>query len=229
MFNNLINLFFPKVCYACHNLLSDNENGICTVCRHELPVTNYHLEDENPVLKTFYGRVKLEHAASLLLFYKKGMVQQLLHNLKYRGHEKIGTLLGQWLGHELEKSKQFNDIEVVIPVPLHKSKLRKRGYNQVTKFAQELAASLDAEYIDNVLVKSTPTKTQVFKKRFARWDASNAVFTLQNAELIQGKHILLVDDIITTGATIESCVNTLLDHQNNKDIKISIATMAIAS
>lgn len=226
MFKNLINLFFPEVCYACNNMLSDNENGICTICRHELPITNYHLETDNPVEKVFYGRVKLENATSLLLFQKKGMVQQLLHNLKYRGHEEIGEILGQWLGHELKNSSKFKDIDLVIPVPLHKSKQRKRGYNQVSKFAQELAKALDAKYIDNVLVKTIPTHTQVFKTRFARWDESKAIFNVQNSELIKAKHILLVDDIITTGATIESCSNALLNH--NKDIKISVATMAIA-
>ena len=228
MFKNIINLFFPLTCYACNNVLSDNEQGICTVCRHELPITNYHLEKENPVEKVFYGRVKLEYATALLLFQKKGMVQHLLHNLKYKGHEEIGVILGKWLGHELEKSNQFKDIDVVIPVPLHKSKLRKRGYNQVAKFAQELANSLNIDYIDNVLVKTTSTKTQVFKKRFARWDDSKAIFNIQNSKQIEGKHILLVDDIITTGATIESCVNTLLNHSHNKEIKISVATMAIA-
>jgi len=228
MFKNIINLFFPETCFACNTLLSDNEKGICTVCRHELPITNYHLETENPVAKVFYGRVKLEAATALLLFQKKGMVQHLLHNLKYKGHEEIGVILGKWLGHELKKSNQFGDIDVIIPVPLHKSKLRKRGYNQVAKFAQELANSLNAVYIDNVLVKTAITKTQVFKKRFARWDASKAIFNIQNPKLIEGKHILLVDDIITTGSTIESCYNALLNHSYNEGIKISVATMAIA-
>ena len=228
MFKNLINLFFPKICYACNNVLSDNEKGICTVCRHELPITNYHLEKENPVEKVFYGRVKLEYATALLLFQKKGMVQHLLHNLKYKGHEEIGVILGKWLGFELINSNQFKGIDMVIPVPLHKSKLRKRGYNQVEKFAKELANSLNVSYIDNVLVKTTPTKTQVFKNRFARWDDSKAIFNIQNPKLIEGKHILLVDDIITTGATIESCANALLNHTYNKGVKISVATMAIA-
>ena len=228
MFNTIINLFFPKTCYACNYVLTDNENGICTECRHELPITNYHFDKENPVTKVFYGRVKLESATALLLFQKKGMVQRLLHNLKYKRHEEIGVILGKWLGYEIKKSNQFKGIDMVIPVPLHKSKLRKRGYNQVTKFAIELANSINADYIDNVLVKTNSTKTQVFKKRFARWNDSKAIFNIQNPELIEGKHILLVDDIITTGATIESCANELLNHSYNKDIKISVATMAIA-
>lgn len=225
MFNAILNLFFPKVCYACSHLLTDNEHHICTSCRHNLPVTNFHFENNNTVEKVFYGRVKIEQATALLKFEKKGIVQQLLHNLKYRGHEIIGEVLGKWLGNELKTIEAYNNIDVVIPVPLHKNKLRKRGYNQVAKFGIEISKALDATYIDNVLIKTTATKTQVFKKRISRWNNANEIFTITNTALIEGKHILLVDDIITTGATIEACVNMLTKAKN---IKISVATMAIA-
>ena len=184
MFKNLINLFFPKICYACNNVLSDNEKGICTVCRHELPITNYHLEKENPVEKVFYGRVKLEYATALLLFQKKGMVQHLLHNLKYKGHEDISLFLGKWLGHELASVEPYKLIDVVIPVPLHKKKLRQRGYNQVAKFGSEIATALNAKYIDNVLLKTTNTKTQVFKNRIARWNSNNENFSIEEATFV---------------------------------------------
>ena len=225
MFNTILNLFFPKVCYACSHLLTDNELHFCTNCRHNLPVTNYHFENNNSVEKVFYGRVNLEQATTLLRFQKKGIVQHLLHNLKYRGHETISEVLGEWLGNELKTVEAYNNIDVVIPVPLHKYRLRKRGYNQVAKFGIEIAKALNAEYIDNVLIKITATKTQVFKKRISRWNNSNELFTVTNKNLIVGKHILLVDDIITTGATIEACVNMLNKARN---IKISVATMAIA-
>jgi ComF family protein len=225
MVKNLLNLFFPKVCYACNNLLGDNEKHICITCRHNLPVTNYHFENNKAIKKVLYGRAKLELGTSLLKFEKKGIVQHLLHNLKYKGYETIGEVLGKWLGNELRTIEAYNTIDVIIPVPLHKRKLRKRGYNQVEKFGVEIAKALDVEYINTVLLKTTTTKTQVFKKRIARWDNSNEVFTMQNESLIEGKHILLVDDIITTGATIESCTNILLKAKN---IKISVVTMAIA-
>jgi ComF family protein len=225
MVKNLLNLFFPKVCYACNNLLGDNEKHICITCRHNLPVTNYHFENNKAIKKVLYGRAKLELGTALLKFEKKGIVQHLLHNLKYKGYETIGEVLGKWLGNELRTIEAYNTIDVIIPVPLHKRKLRKRGYNQVEKFGVEIAKALDVEYIDTVLLKTTTTKTQVFKKRIARWDNSNEVFTMQNESLIEGKHILLVDDIITTGATIESCTNILLKAKN---IKISVVTMAIA-
>jgi len=225
MIKNLLNLFFPKICYACSDLLNDNELHICTSCRHQLPVTNFHFDEDKTVEKVFYGRVKIEKATALLKFQKKGRVQHLLHNLKYKGHETIGQFLGAWLGQELSDTKDYGTIDVVIPVPLHKNKLRKRGYNQVSKFGEEIANALETDFEENVLVKKTATATQVFKKRFARWHDSDENFSLQNADLISGKHILLVDDIITTGATIEACSNIL---QKAKNVKISIAAMAIA-
>lgn len=225
MIKNLLNLFFPKLCYACIDLLSDNEKHLCTSCRHSLPVTNAHFENENLVEKVFYGRVKIENATALLKFQKKGRVQHLLHNLKYKGQEKIGDVLGRWLGHELKESKAFESIDLVIPVPIHKKKLRKRGYNQVTKFGQAIAQALNTSFSEQILLKSTATSTQVFKKRLARWNNNEEIFTLQKDTSLSGKHILLVDDIITTGATVEACANIL---QKHGDVKISVATMAIA-
>ncbi len=222
---NLLNLFFPKVCYACTTLLADNERHICTVCRHGLPVTNYHFEDNDTVKKILYGRQKIEEATALLKFHKRGIVQQLLHNLKYKGHDVISEVLGEWLGNELKSVEKYKAVDLVIPVPLHKRKLRKRGYNQVAKFGHEIAKALNVPYLDNVLIKTSTTKTQVFKKRIARWNNFEEVFTIKNLDLIKGKHILLVDDIITTGATMEACANVLNKAEN---IKISIATMAIA-
>lgn len=225
MLQSVINLFFPKVCYACHDLLNDNEQDICTDCRNNLPVTNFHFNDDDTVLKVFYGRVKIEHATALLRFEKKGMVQQLIHGLKYKGQEEIGVFLGDWLGGELKTVQAYEDIDVVIPVPLHKKKLKKRGYNQVSKFGQQIAAALNVPYIDQVLLKETNTESQVLKKRLARWNDNNELFTLQNKNTIANKHILLVDDLITTGATMEACI-TILNQAEN--IKISVASMAIA-
>ena len=153
MFQNLINLFFPNVCLSCNHELLDNEIYICTNCRHDLPVTNYHLDGSDQVKKAFYGRVKLENASALLRFQKKGIVQQLMHNLKYKGHQEIGTFLGAWLGDELKNIVDYKDIDLVIPVPLHKIKRRKRGYNQVTLFSKEIANCMNIESLTSVLVK----------------------------------------------------------------------------
>ena len=225
MIKNLINIFFPKVCFGCSDFLGDNEKYVCTRCRHELPVTNFHLDDKEAVKKVLYGRVKLENAAALFRFEKKGVVQQLLHKLKYKGYEEIGVFFGEWLGTELAENQSYKDIDLVISVPLHKRKLKKRGYNQVDKFAMAIANALDVPFYCNVLEKSLSTNTQVFKKRIARWNERDEVFKLVDFNLIKNKHVLLCDDIITTGATIEACTNELLKAAN---VKISLATMAIA-
>lgn len=222
---DIFNLFFPKVCEACNSLLRDNEDTICTYCRHDLPVTNFHFNNADTVKKVLYGRVRLELATALFYFSKKGIVQQLIHNLKYRGHENIGTVLGKWLGNELAVCKAYETIDVVVPVPLHKKRLRKRGYNQVTRFGKEIAKALNVAYEDKVLQRVEPSQTQVFKNRLLRSSTTDSVFIVENIALLKHKHILLVDDIITTGATVEACSNVL---QTIDGIKISLATMAIA-
>ncbi|QFZ54165.1 ComF family protein [Oceanihabitans sp. IOP_32] len=225
MFKAVVNLFFPKVCYACLNILDDYANTICIDCRHHLPVTNFHFEHNDTIKKVLYGRAKIENGTALFRFEKKGLVQQLIHGLKYKGYENIGFFLGNWLGGELKTITHYSSVDIVIPVPLHKNKLRKRGFNQVTKFGQQIAIALHTDYSEDVLVKITNTKSQVNKKRFARWSSHEELFALQNPSIIKNKHILLVDDIITTGATLEACIAVLNQAQN---VKISIATMAIA-
>lgn len=225
MFKALINLFFPKVCYACLNVLADNQNTICTSCRHTLPITNFHFNNDDTVAKALYGRAKIEQGTALFRFEKKGPVQQLIHGLKYRGYENIGLVLGNWLGGELKTIPEYQNIDMVIPVPLHKKKLKKRGYNQVAKFGQQIAQQLGASYSDDILLKVSNTKSQTTKQRFARWQDSNTLFTLNNPASINNKHILLVDDIITTGATMEACIKILIQANN---VKVSLACMAIA-
>jgi len=224
MLSSLVNLFFPKTCYACDAILIDNEPDLCVECRHELPLTNYHFERPETVKKIFYGRVDLEAATALCYFHKSGKVQQLLHHLKYKGKEDIGRVFGNWLGAELLDSPYFKTIDVVIPVPIHSKKLTQRGYNQSALFAQQIAKVLNASYVDDVLLKSVNTKTQVFQSREARFQSVAHSFYAQNLNTIEHKHILLVDDIITTGATIEACALVL--NPENKS-RLSVATIAI--
>jgi len=224
MFHDFINLLYPSVCHICDTELLKNEKILCTSCLHDLPVTSYHLDNENPVKKVFYGRVKIMKATALLHFRKKAGVQQLIHDLKYRGHREIGTYFGQWLGEELADSDWMNTIDAIIPVPLHKSKLKQRGYNQVEDFGKELAKYLNAEYLDDVLIKTSSSQTQTLKDRLSRSGKLNETLLVQNSEKIKGKHLLLVDDLVTTGATLEACAQKLYE---TSELKISIATIAI--
>jgi len=224
MFHDFVNLLYPTVCHICESELLKNEQILCTSCLHDLPVTRYHLDNENPVKKVFYGRVKIEKATSLLHFRKKSGVQHLIHDLKYRGHREIGTYLGKWLGEELAESQDYNSIDVVIPVPLHKSRLKERGYNQVEDFGKEIAAYLNADYRDDVLLKISSSKTQTLKDRLSRWGKLEENLLIQNFKEIENKHILIVDDLVTTGSTLEACAHKLMEIEG---IKLSIATMAI--
>ena len=160
MFNYIIDLFFPKVCAGCHTILITNETVFCTNCRHEMPLTQYHLDPKNEAVKKFYGKIDIEHASALLYFNKKGIVQELIHNLKYKGHEEIGTVLGNWYVEDLKEFILETPFDIVIPVPLHPKKFRERGYNQVTTFGKALAKGLNINYNDTVLYRKKYSKTQ---------------------------------------------------------------------
>lgn len=225
MLQSLQDLFFPQSCKSCSKHLRHYEHFICTNCRHHLPLTNFHKNNDNTIQKLFYGRLNLVNATSLFHFEKRGGVQQLMHNLKYRGDQKISSFLGEWLGHELALDKNYQDIDIVVPVPIHPKKKRTRGYNQVDGFAKAIATHLNASYESTILTKSKNTKTQVFKGRYTRSDEVFEAFSVLNTSYHNGSHILLVDDILTTGATIEACAIQLLKIPN---IKLSVAVMAIA-
>lgn len=220
----MLNLLFPKICNGCKTALISSEKILCTQCRHDLPLVCHHRNNDNSMKNIFYGRFPLEQATAVIQFQKKGISQELLHNLKYRGQSKISSFFGNWLGEELKDHNHYKQVEMVIPVPLHKRKRRKRGYNQVEGFGKELAKALGVPYRDDILLKISQTKSQVFKKRLTRIQ-SEEIFAIRNAEALKSKHILLVDDIVTTGATLESCAAHLLNETN---AKLSIATIAIA-
>lgn len=225
-FKALKNLFFPPICNGCKHNLSDNEYFLCTQCRHKLPVTNFHLNNDDYVKKVFYGRAKIVAATALLRFEKKGLVQHLLHQLKYGNNESISTFFGEWLGEELSNCKDYQVIDCVIPVPLHFKKKKLRGYNQVSQFGQKIAEALKIKSHEGNLIKTYDnTKSQARKSRQERWTEINGSFNLKNPESLKNRHILLVDDIITTGNTLEACILALHKAEN---IKISIATIAIA-
>jgi ComF family protein len=221
--NDIFNLFYPERCSICENQLVKGEKTICVSCISELPVTNFCNLKNNSVETSFYGRILVEEATSLFYFHKEGKVQKLIHQLKYKGDQQIGTVLGDWLGENMLESDRFKDIDCIIAVPLHPKKLKKRGYNQLTKFGQILSDKLQIPMIEAVLVKVSVSQTQTKKSRFDRSINVDEKFELSDNRILANKHILLIDDIITTGATLEACSIALLHSEN---IKISIATMA---
>ncbi len=220
----MLNLLFPKVCNGCKTILLNTEKVICTQCRHSLPIISHHNSESDSMKQVFYGKFLVENATALIKFQKRGITQELLHNLKYRGKQNISSFFGKWLGEELADYPNYQNIDLVIPVPLHKQKLKKRGYNQVEGFGIEIAKALKIPYNDTILIKESKTKSQVFKQRLTRFQ-SEEIFKINHPELINNKHILLVDDIVTTGATLENCALQIF---KSDQVKLSIATIAIA-
>ena len=225
MFESIINLFFPKVCSGCNSFLLSNENVICTVCRHDIPLTNHHLNPENDAFKKFYGRIPVLHTSALFYFHKKGIVQELIHNLKYKGHEEIGKILGEWYAEDLKNIELLHSADEIIPVPLHRRKLKERGYNQVTAFGKALSSSLNLNYNESLLIRNVYSKTQSKKNLLGRTEGIEIIFDVSFTEKDHNKHFLLIDDVITTGATLEACSRALLKIPG---AKISIICMAMA-
>lgn len=225
MYKYLINLLFPKLCIGCEVQLITNEHFLCVNCLHSIPCTNLHSVNGTMIVDLFYGSICLEQATALFFYHKKGMVQKLIHQLKYKNQEKISSYLGNWLGDDLIACNSYQDIDVVIPVPLHNKKLRSRGYNQVTGFGEAIAHKLGASFIENILIRAINTHTQTKKNRWTRWKNVDTIFMLDeiNIDQLKGKHILLVDDVITTGATIKACSKEILSIPN---VKLSVAVMA---
>jgi len=222
---DFVSLLFPELCAACRESLMANEHLICTGCRYNLPFTNFHLQPDNIVAQQFWGKIPLEAAYTLFYFTKGGKIQNLLHQFKYRGMKQIGNLLGNIAGGQLIKNEVFNSVDLIIPVPLHKKRMLQRGYNQSACFAEGLSEKLNALVEDNNLVRQIATETQTHKSRFARFENMKEVFTVINSEKLMNKHVLLVDDVITTGSTLEACGSQLLKIHG---LKLSIATIAYA-
>lgn len=204
MFTELLHLFFPRLCPSCGNALHRKEKVICFSCRYRLPRTNFHLYSDNPVARLFWGRIQLSGAAAFFYFRKEGRVQRLLHALKYKGEEELGKELGRMYGRDLRKS-DFANTDVIVPVPLHPEKLRLRGYNQSALFGHGLSETMGIPMEETALEKLENTSTQTRKTRYQRWENVEAAYGVLQQDLLGGKRILLVDDVVTTGATLESC------------------------
>lgn len=225
-FADFVALIFPDLCQACTKSLYRNEEIICADCLHQLPYTNFHLHADNAVAQSFWGRVLVESASAMLYFTKGSRVQNLLHQLKYKNRPEVGVYLGKLAAKRLLENPVFAAADVIIPVPLHPQKQLKRGYNQSLCFAEGLAEKMHIPVEIQNLLKITSTESQTKKSRISRYENMKEVFWLKNPEKLIGKHILLVDDILTTGATLEACCYVL---RQVSEVKISIATIAYAS
>jgi len=218
-------LLFPQLCPACGKSLIVGEHIICTDCRFNLPFTNFHLQPDNIVARQFWGKVNLEAAYALYYFVKGGKVQNLMHHFKYKGMQQIGVILGNIAGAQLLKNDVFKTVKIIIPVPLHKTRLKQRGYNQSACFANGLAEKLNATVDGISLIRAKATETQTHKSRFSRFENMQEVFAVIGPEKLKNKHVLLVDDVVTTGSTLEACAVQLLKIEG---LKLSIATIAYA-
>jgi len=225
LWDDFISLLFPRLCYACGNHLMRNEYLICTECYVVIPRTNYHSIQDNPVAQLFWGRCLIEKAAAFSYYNKGSRIRNLIHNLKYKGIREIGYELGRIYGQSLKSSGFVCDIDLVIPVPLHPAKKRIRGFNQSETISRGIADSamlpVDVNSLARIMVSATQTK----RSRYDRWTNVEGIFQVIDPQSIIGKHILLVDDVITTGSTIESCTNELLKVEG---VKVSVVALAFA-
>jgi ComF family protein len=224
--DDLVSLFFPRLCAACEGHLMRGEAAICTMCLLELPRTRDELDPaNNAAARVFWGRIPLQSAAAVYQFVKEGKVQELIHNLKYNGRKDAGVVPGRIFGNEIKNLTPFNTIDLIIPVPLHPDRLRKRGYNQAAAFGEGLAAGLSIPIWEDQLQRVKATQTQTRKGRSERWDNVDEMFAVAKPEELKGKHVVLVDDVITTGATIEACAIPLLKIEG---LKLSVISLAAA-
>lgn len=220
---DFIALFFPQACAGCDAPLVHSEYLICTDCWYHMPYTQGHKDAQNVSARQLWGRVQLEAVASYVYFVDSSRVKQLLHQLKYRNRPEIGELIGTRYGLALKTSSPFDKADIIVPVPLHPVKLRKRGYNQSAFFAKGLSSSMCRPIVEHCLVRRHATKSQTQKNRYERYENMRETFAVGDPDAVAGKHVLLVDDVLTTGATMEACAGVLLKAGAAKVSAVTIA------
>ena len=223
---DFINIFYPDYCLFCHNTLYGHEKYLCLKCSYELPKTDFANHKENPISQLFWGKLVLENATSVYRFSKNGRIQKVVHAFKYKGKKEVALEFGKHIGICLAESPHFTDIDIIIPIPLHYKKERKRGYNQSEWLAKGVSDIMKIKVDTRSIVRTVETQTQTKKSKSERWDNVRSVFSVQDAKSLEGKHILLIDDVITTGSTIEACAAALLDVPATR---VSVASLAYAS
>ena len=223
--HHIINLFYPHMCAACGESLVKGEETVCLKCRFLLPKTGYELNPNNPLAQSFYGRVRFHAVTACFFFAKSGKVQHLIHELKYKGNKEAGVFLGQQLGESIKEAPLFQGIDYLIPVPLHLKREKQRGYNQSLMIAKGIHEVTGIPIGDKYLVRAVHTATQTKKSADERFKNVKDIFEVRFAKELENKHILLIDDVLTTGATLEACAHQLEDIPG---IVMSAATAACA-
>src|SRR6266487_794712 len=224
--NSFLHLLFPHVCNGCGSDILNEESLLCMRCISELPETNFHLHPNNPVEKIFWGRIPLVSATAQYYFSKETRMQHLMHQFKYKGNKDLGKQLGYLMGNDLLQSHRFKNIHALIPLPLFAAKEKRRGYNQAAVLCEGIAEILRIEILNDAIIRTQHTETQTKKGRVERWQNIEGKFELINPGEIRNKNILLVDDVITTGATLEACGQELI---KATDVGLSVATLCFAS
>ncbi len=224
LINDFINLLLPDLCVSCDTPLVGSEKVICLKCQFDLPRTRYDSYRDNPVARLFWGRVPIENASSYFKYQRGSRFQSLIHDLKYRDRKDIGLELGRSMGIEL-RGTDFTVADFIVPVPLHRKKQIQRGYNQCDPICEGLSEILDIPYRTDLLERPAKSTSQTSKSRFLRWVNVEGIFRVNNPERLEGKHIILADDVVTTGSTLEACANKILEIDGTK---VSIATLAVS-
>ncbi|MFC0774548.1 ComF family protein [Terrimonas alba] len=219
--DSVVHLLFPHICSGCGNDILDPSSALCLRCMDAMPETNFELHANNPVEKKLWGRIKLESATAQYYFTGESLMKRLMHQFKYKGNKELGLQLGKMMGESISRSRRF-DVDALIPLPLFAAKEKKRGYNQATVLCEGIAESLQVPVLKDSIIRSQHTDTQTQKRRIERWQNMEGKFILVKPETIRDKHLLLVDDVITTGATLEACGAELLTAEN---VRLSIATL----
>lgn len=224
--SRLLHWLYPDVCVICGEPLVKGEERVCLRCLCDLPHTDYHWKTNNPVEQLLIGKIPFEHASAYLRFEKGGKTQKLIHRLKYRGDKEMGFLLGRQMARDLlTGERSLGGLDLLVPVPLHPRKRRKRGYNQSECIAEGIRSLLDIPIDNRSLTRGSDTRTQTRKAVYERWMNVSATFRLTDPEALRDKHILLIDDVITTGSTLCACAEALSDVPG---IRISVLAAAIA-
>jgi ComF family protein len=223
--DSVLHLLFPHVCSGCGNDILNEESVLCMRCIAAMPETNFELHPDNPVEKIFLGRLPLTGATAQFFFTKESLMQQLMHQFKYKNNKELGLQLGRIMGTQLKRSGRFV-VDALIPLPLFPAKEKRRGYNQATILCDGMAETMNIPVLDKIIIRPEHTETQTKKGRIERWKNMEGKFVLSDPEAIRNRHVLLVDDVVTTGATLEACGNELLKADG---VRLSVATLCMAS